>query len=175
MSKSCADLIAHAYAHTYEMNVCVTRCGNLFGPGDINESNIFPSVILAVLRGETPIIRSDGLSIRDFLYVTDGAAAYRLLARRMTVESLAGEAFNFSCERMASVLDVTRTIIRQMGADVEPRVLGTAKNEITTQGISSAKARRLLGWAPAVDFEEGVRRTVEWYRSRYGARENAAP
>jgi nucleoside-diphosphate-sugar epimerase len=107
--------------------------------------------------------------------VTDAAAAYRLLARRMTAESLGGEAFNFSCERMASVLDVTHTIIRQMGADVEPRVLGTAKNEITTQGISSAKARRLLGWAPAVDFEEGVRRTVEWYRSRYGARENAVP
>lgn len=167
VSKSCADLIAHAYAKTYRMNVCMTRCGNLFGPGDINDSNLFPSVIGALLRGEAPIIRSDGRSIRDFLYVADGAAAYRLLAHRMADGALAGEAFNFSCERSMTVLDVTQAIIREMGLTVEPRILGSARNEIPAQALSSAKARRVLGWTPSVDFDEGVRRTVQWYRARF--------
>ena len=169
VSKSCADLICQAYAKTYGMNIGITRCGNFFGPGDLNESRIFPSTILSVLKGERPQIRSNGKFIRDYIFVEDGASAYRTLARKMIEfpEKFKGEAFNFSYELKLSVLDVVAEILKAMGSQLKPEVLGTSTHEIPVQALNSAKAMKLLNWKPDFGFSEGVGKTVAWYKDEY--------
>lgn len=163
VSKSCADLIAQTYAHTYGLNIGITRCGNFFGPGDLNLSRIFPSTVLAVLEGRAPEIRSDGTPIRDYIYIEDGASAYRALAGHIQKGSFRGEAFNFSYGLRLSVLQVVEKILEVMNSPLKPRVLNEASNEIKVQALDSAKAMKLLNWKPEWGFEEGIRRTVEWY------------
>jgi CDP-glucose 4,6-dehydratase len=165
VSKSCADLIAQAYAVTYGLPVAITRCGNLYGGGDLNWNRIIPGTIRSVLRGERPNIRSDGSLVRDYFYVRDGAAAYMLLAEQLAYRAeLRGEAFNFSNELQSSVIDLVRTILRLMESDLEPEVRNEASNEIKHQYLSASKARRVLGWAPGFDLEGGLRETVAWYK-----------
>jgi CDP-glucose 4,6-dehydratase len=164
-SKSCADLIAQSYAVTFDLPVAVTRCGNLYGGGDLNWNRLVPGTIRSVLRGERPVIRSDGTLIRDYFYVEDGAGAYLLLAEMLGSDpALRGEAFNFSNELQLSVLDLTRRLLGVMDSRLEPVILNEAKHEIQHQYLSAAKARARLGWAPSLSLEEGLGRTVEWYR-----------
>ncbi len=164
VSKSCADLIATAYSLTYELPVVVTRCGNFYGGGDLNWNRIVPGTIRSALRGERPIIRSDGQSIRDYFYVEDGAAAYMLLAERLAADrALAGEAFNFSSELQITVLDLVRRILQLMRSPLEPDVRNETRHEIRNQHLSAAKARAQLGWTPLFDLEDGLRRTIAWY------------
>jgi CDP-glucose 4,6-dehydratase len=170
VSKSCTDLIASAYAATYGLPVAVTRCGNFFGGGDLNWNRIVPGTIRSVLRGQPPVIRSDGSFVRDYLYVEDGAAAYMLLAERLRLNAdLAGCAFNFSNERPLSVLEMARAILSGMGSDLEPEIRNEASNEIRHQCLDSERARRVLGWQPQFGFEESLRRTIAWYREFFGA------
>ena len=165
VSKSCADLIAQTYAHTYDLPVVVTRCGNFYGGGDLNWNRIVPGAIRAVLRGKQPIIRSDGTFVRDYFYVEDGAAAYTLLAERLAADrSLAGEAFNFSNEVQVTVLELVRRILALMASDLEPIVLNEAPGEIRHQYLSAAKARRTLDWHPQFNFDQGLELTIDWYR-----------
>jgi CDP-glucose 4,6-dehydratase len=169
VSKSCADLIAQTYAHTYGLPVAVTRCGNFYGGGDLNWNRIVPGTIRSVLRGERPVIRSDGRFIRDYFYVEDGAAAYMLLAERLHQRpELYGQAFNFSNELEVTVLDLVQQILRVMGSDLKPVVLNEASNEIRRQFLSAAHARKTLDWAPLFTLEEGLDRTVAWYEAFLG-------
>jgi CDP-glucose 4,6-dehydratase len=171
VSKSAADLIAQAYAVTYGSPVAITRCGNFYGGGDLNWSRIVPGTIRSVIRGQRPVIRSDGLYVRDYFYVEDGAAAYTFLAERLAADrGLAGEAFNFSTEQPITVLDLTRLILKLMGSDLEPDVRNEATNEIQCQHLSSVKARSELSWSPLFQLEEGLKLTIEWYRRMLGAR-----
>lgn len=171
VSKSCADLIALTYAKTYGSNVCVTRCGNFYGGGDLNFNRIVPQTIRSVLRGERPIIRSDGKPIRDYFYIKDGAEAYLLLAEKMRTLKLAGEAFNFSNEIQVTVLELAKLILKLMGReDLKPRVLNQAGNEILHQYLSAKKARRALGWRPRYTLEQGLRETIAWYRKHFSER-----
>lgn len=166
VSKSCTDLISHAYAETYGMPVCITRCGNFFGGGDLNWNRIVPGTIRSLYRAESPVIRSDGNFVRDYIYVEDGAAAYMLLAQRLLEDpSIGGRAFNFSNEVQFTVLQLVDLICKLMSAEIEPTVLGQASNEIRYQYLSAATARQDLGWEPKFTLEEGLRRTVEWYRA----------
>jgi len=167
VSKSAADLICQAFAKTYDMNILITRCGNFFGPGDINESRIFPSTILSILRGQQPIIRSDGKFIRDYIFVSDGASAYRKLAQKSIDGSLKGEAFNFSYGLKLSVLDVVNGIADVMGYKGKPVIQGQASNEIPVQSLDSSKAMKLLNWKPDFGFNEGVKMTVAWYKDQF--------
>ena len=170
VSKSCGDLIAHAYATTYRMPVVITRCGNFYGGGDLNWNRIVPGTIRSVLRGQPPIIRSDGTYVRDYFYVEDGAAAYTLLAERLAAcPDLRGQAFNFSNEIQVTVNDLTRRILDQMGSTVEPDIRNEATHEIRHQYLSAERARRVLGWRPMFSLDEGLRRTIAWYRSFLGA------
>jgi CDP-glucose 4,6-dehydratase len=167
VSKSCADLISQSYAHTYGLPICVTRCGNLFGGGDLNWNRLIPGTIRSVIRGEAPIIRSDGTYIRDYLYVEDAATAYMILAERMASDKeVVGEAFNFSNEIQVDVLGVTRRILELMGANsAEPVILSEANNEIRHQYLTAEKARNVLGWSPQFTLDRGLERTIGWYRS----------
>lgn len=166
VSKSCADLIAYTYANTYGTPVAVTRCGNFYGGGDLNWNRIVPGTIRSALRGERPIIRSDGQYVRDYFYVEDGAAAYTLLAERLAADpALKGQAFNFSNEIQVTVLDLARRILSIMGSTLEPDVQNRATHEIRHQYLSAAKARDVLQWSPLFTLDEGLGRTIEWYRT----------
>ncbi|MDT7542577.1 MAG: CDP-glucose 4,6-dehydratase [Acidobacteriota bacterium] len=166
VSKSCADLIAQAYAKTYGLNVAITRCGNFYGGGDLNWNRIVPGTIRSVLREQRPVVRSDGQFVRDYFYAEDGALANMVLAEHLAQDaSLRGEAFNFSNETQVTVLELVGKILALMSSSLEPEIRNEASNEIRHQYLSAAKARRLLGWQPLYTLEEGLQRTVEWYRN----------
>ena len=165
VSKSCADLIAASYAHSYKLPVCITRCGNFYGGGDLNWNRIVPGTIRSVLRGERPVLRSDGSFIRDYFYVGDGAAAYLHLVEKMAENpALAGEAFNFSNEIQLTVLELVGRILAVMESPLAPEIQGSAKNEILHQYLSAEKARRMLDWKPAYSLDTALAATVAWYR-----------
>lgn len=171
VSKSCADLIAQTYAATYDLPVVITRCGNFFGGGDLNWNRVVPGTIRSLLRGQRPIIRSDGHFVRDYFYVEDGAATYTLLAERLAADpALAGEAFNFSNEEPVSVLDLVDRIRGLMGASQEPEIRNEATHEIREQYLSAAKAHKVLGWRPQFDLDAGLKRTIDWYREFFSGR-----
>jgi CDP-glucose 4,6-dehydratase len=165
VSKSCADLIAKMYAVTFGVPVAVTRCGNFYGGGDLNWNRLIPGTIRSALKNERPVIRSDGTLIRDYFYVEDGAAAYMQLAQALHARpELRGEAFNFSNELQVDVLTLAKKILERMKSPLEPDVRADARNEIQHQWLSAAKARRMLGWAPQFTLDEGLERTIAWYR-----------
>jgi CDP-glucose 4,6-dehydratase len=166
VSKSCADLIAQAYGHTYNLPVAITRCGNFYGGGDLNWNRIIPGTIRSILRGEAPIIRSNGSYIRDYIYVEDGAAAYTLLAEQLaTNSSLYGQAFNFSNETQVTVLDLVTKIVKLMDEGLEPIVQNQASNEIQHQFLDATKAKEILGWTPEFTLDRGLEKTIVWYEN----------
>jgi CDP-glucose 4,6-dehydratase len=172
VSKSCADLIAKSYAVSYGLPVAITRCGNFYGGGDLNWNRIVPGTIRSVLRGERPMIRSDGTLIRDYFYVEDGAAAYMLLAERLTNDAtIRGKAFNFSNELQLTVREMVEKILRLMGVGIDFDVRNEATNEIPHQYLSAKRAREQLGWNPLFSLDQGLQRTIEWYRE-FVKREN---
>ncbi len=165
VSKSCADLISIAYYETYNLPVCVTRCGNFYGGGDLNFNRIVPGTIRDVIRNKRPIIRSDGASIRDYIYILDAVEAYLLLAEKMDDKKIHGEAFNFSNEIQKTTLEITQEILRLMNReDLPPKILNIAKGEIKHQYLSAQKARTILGWKPKYTLEEGLKETIKWYQ-----------
>lgn len=165
VSKSCADLIAQSYAHTYGLPVAITRCGNFYGGGDLNWNRIVPGTVRSVLRGERPVIRSDGHYIRDYFYAEDGALANMLLAESLAQRpELYGQAFNFSNEIQVSVIDLVERILGVMGSELKPEVRGEATNEIRHQYLSATKARSVLDWSPQFSLDDALGRTIAWYR-----------
>jgi CDP-glucose 4,6-dehydratase len=165
VSKSCTDLLAQSYAATYALPVAVARCGNIYGGGDLNWSRIVPGTLRALLRGETPVIRSDGTLIRDYLHVDDVVEAYLALAGWLDGSPDVGDGlgFNFSDEAPRSVLDIYRATCEATGRDVAPTVLGQASDEIPEQHLDASRARAVLGWKATVDLGDGLRRTAGWY------------
>ena len=171
VSKSCADLIAQAYHHTYGLPVAIARCGNVYGGGDLNWSRIVPGTVRSFLRGERPIIRSDGTYVRDYIYVKDVARAYMRLGECLDNFQVCGEAFNFSTESPMSVLELVAVIQGLMGCErIEPDIQNRVEGEIRTQYLSAAKARDILNWQPAFDLESGLGETVGWYRDFFAGR-----
>jgi CDP-glucose 4,6-dehydratase len=171
VSKSCTDLISTMYAATYRLPVVIARCANLFGGGDLNLSRTIPGAILATLQNERFQIRSDGKFVRDYLYVKDAAAAYMLLAEKLSENpGLAGEAFNFGLELPLNVLETASRVLAIMHRqDLEPIVQNIASSEIREQYMSAEKARTVLGWKTRYTLDEGLAETVEWYSSFCGS------
>ncbi|MDI6865168.1 GDP-mannose 4,6-dehydratase [Thermodesulfovibrio yellowstonii] len=166
VSKSCADLISQMYAYTFNLPVVITRCGNLYGGGDLNWNRIVPGTIRSVFKGENPLIRSDGTLVRDYFYVEDAVLAYIMLAEKLANErKLSGEAFNFSNEEPLSVIEITERILRLMKSELKPVILNEACYEIPKQYLSSKKAREILGWKPLYSLDEGLNLTINWYKN----------
>ena len=165
VSKSAADLISATYAITYGLPVAITRCGNFYGGGDLNWNRIVPGTIRSVLRGQPPIIRSDGSMVRDYFYVEDGAAAYMLLAQKLIeMPELRGQAFNFSYGKPMTVLEIVQCLLKLMNSNLEPDIRSEASNEIREQYLDSEKARKMLDWSPLFSMDDGLSKTIEWYR-----------
>lgn len=164
VSKSCADLICRSYYETYGLPVCVTRCGNFYGGGDLNFNRIVPGTIRSIFKNERPIIRSDGTYLRDYFYIKDGAGSYMLLAKKMENKSIHGEAFNFSTENPIAVMEIVTKIARLMGSNLVPKILDNISNEIRDQYLSAQKAKTLLNWHPSYTLDEGLKETIEWYQ-----------
>lgn len=167
VSKSCADLIAQAYAATYELPVAITRCGNFYGGGDLNWNRIVPGTIRSVLQGERPILRGDGHSLREYLFVEDAVSAYMTLAEALTNRrDLIGKAYNFGHNKPWTVLDVVNDILRITGrTDLKPDIRDEARNEIPNQYLDPTRAQTELGWKPRFTLQEGLERTVAWYKN----------
>ncbi len=166
-SKSCADLIAHMYSRTYDVSVAITRCGNIFGGGDLNFNRTIPGVILSTLQGKPFQIRSDGKFVRDFLYVEDAVDGYMRLAQRLDEEpSLSGEGFNFSLGLQLTVLEIVNQVLQLMGrSDLSPEILNIATAEIREQYMLADKAARILHWEPKYKLEAGLKKTIAWYEN----------
>ena len=171
VSKSCTDLLARTYAKTYGLPVTIARCGNVFGPGDLNWSRIVPGTIRSYLRNEAPIIRSNGKLTRDYVYVKDVAAAYLLLGEALGKDAgVSGEGWNFGPGRPLSVLEIVEEVRAAMGiSGLAPKVLNEAKHEIPDQYLDSTKARTRLGWAPKWELGPALAETVDWYRKFLGS------
>jgi len=166
VSKSCADLIAQSYATTYDLPVAITRCGNFYGGGDLNWNRLVPGTIRSVIRGERPVIRSDGQYVRDYFYAEDGAAANMILAEALaTHPELRGQAFNFSNETQVTVLELVDRLLALMDSTLEPDIRNEATNEIRHQYLDATRAREALQWKPEFTLDEGLRRTIDWYKA----------
>jgi CDP-glucose 4,6-dehydratase len=165
VSKSCADLITQAYHTTYRLPVGITRCGNIYGGGDLNWDRIVPGTMRSVLRGKAPVIRSDGTLLRDYLYVADIVEGYLRLAEGLEDPALHGQAFNFGMDDPKTVLEIAQAIIAISDyPDLKPVVLNQASHEIAKQYLASEKAHRLLGWRAQHSLDQGLRKTLAWYR-----------
>lgn len=164
VSKSCADLIANTYFHTYNLPVAVTRCGNIYGPGDFNFSRIVIDSIRCALKGKSLAIRSDGKFTRDYVFVKDIISGYVLLAEKLQKLNLGGEAFNFSYGNPITVIELVKKIYRLLGREPQFTILNQAKYEIKDQYLDSRKAKRVLGWKPMFTLEEGLGITIDWHK-----------
>jgi CDP-glucose 4,6-dehydratase len=165
VSKSCADLLAQAYHHTYRLPVAILRCGNIYGGGDLNWSRIVPYTIRCGFRDERPVIRSDGTFVRDYIYVRDVSRCYMRTAECLTNPKVPGQAFNFSLERPLTVLELVGVIQGLMKCKhLKPDVQNIASGEIRAQYLSAAKAHKMLEWQPQFTLEKGLAETIEWYR-----------
>lgn len=163
VSKSCVDLLSQSYFKTYELNVTISRCGNFFGPGDLNFDRIVPDSIRSIINNQQLIIRSDGTYTRDYIYVKDAADSYLTLGEKMEELNLAGEAFNFTNEKQLSVLGMYGLIAKLMKSKLTPKITNTAKAEIRHQHLSGEKAKRILNWTAKYSIEPGLKETIPWY------------
>ena len=169
VSKSCTDIIAQAYAHTYGLPIAIARCGNVYGGADLNWNRIVPGTVRSLMCEEQPVIRSDGKFVRDYIYQKDVVNAYLVLAERFKDLQLVGQGFNFSTESWVKVEEIVSSIQKIMKkTQLKPIVLNEAKAEIKDQSLSSRKARAMLGWKHEYLLESGLRETIAWYKSFLG-------
>lgn len=165
-SKASAEAVARSVAERYSLNLAITRCANIYGSGDFHFSRIIPDTCRALLLGQRPTIRGDGLHARDFLYVDDAVAGYCKLAEYMVEQgSVRGEAFNFGTGEATLIRDLVQMLIA-VGPDpaIEPLILGQpTPAEIPHQYVDATKARQCLEWRPRVSLAEGLQRTMHWY------------
>jgi CDP-glucose 4,6-dehydratase len=167
VSKAAADLLARSYWHTFGLPVAVTRFANLYGGGDTNASRLVPEAVAAALSGRRAIVRSDGSPERDFLYVEDAVRAYLAIWEALGRGVGLGEAFNAGGGRSHRVGDVVALICRLAGSELEPEIRGQGvpHGEIDRQWVDFSKLSQLTGWRPMVGLEDGIRRTIDWYRA----------
>jgi CDP-glucose 4,6-dehydratase len=164
-SKACTDILSVCYSHSYDMPLAIARCANIYGGGDLNFSRLIPGSFQSALRGEAPVIRSDGSPLRDYIFADDAVAAYLTLGERLGDTGVCGTAFNFGTGSPLSVMDLVKQILHTCGTEVEPIVAGDPlPGEIEAQSLDSRRAETVLGWRPDISLGEGLERTKEWYQ-----------
>tara|TARA_Y100000034_G_scaffold133344_1_gene198554 strand:+ start:1374 stop:2339 length:966 start_codon:yes stop_codon:yes gene_type:complete len=163
VSKSCADLIAQMYVNVYDMPITITRCSNVFGPGDLNLNRIVPGVLKAIIKNEPLEIRSDGKFIREYIYVKDAIEGYINLAEN--ISKTKGEAFNLASKNIMSVTEIVNKISEISGKSVEMKILNQAKAEIPKQHLDGNKIKNAIGWEPKIDFKKAIEETLRWYEN----------
>ena len=166
-SKACADLLSTSYFKTYKLPLAITRNANTYGPGDLNFNRIIPETIKAILEGNQPVIRSDGTPERDYIFINDAVNAYLILAENLHRDDVVGQAFNFGSGTPINVIQLYNKIIKLMGKDIQPKILGEGKNEIDRQFLDSSKANKILNWNPNFNLDEGLKNTIEWYKDHF--------
>lgn len=164
VSKSSADLISQAYFKTYGIPVAITRCENIYGGGDLNFNRLIPGTIKSIYLKQKPIIRSDGKFFRGYIYLEDAVMAYLMLAGNLDRNEIKGNTFNFGLGKPIKVLDVVNLIVKLMKSKLQPVILNEASNEIREQYLSIDKAIKLLDWKPKYTLEEGLLKTINWYK-----------
>ena len=165
VSKSCADLIAQTYWNTYKLPVSITRCGNLFGPGDLNVSRIVPGTIISIMNGKRPVIRSSGKFIRNYFYAKDAVSGYLTLAQN--IEKSQGEAFNLGTVNRFSVIEITNLILKLMKSKLKPVILDQASNEILDQYLDIGKIEQVFGWKAKYSINLALKETINWYEKYF--------
>ncbi len=164
VTKSCADLISQAYYNTYKLPIGIARCGNIYGPGDLNFSRLIPGTIKSLILNQRPIIRSDGNFIRDYIFLEDILDAYIILAQNLNKKQIQGQAFNFSTKNKMKVIEIVQLITNLMNSKLKPIILNEAKGEIKDQYLNSEKASKLLKWSAKHNLKEGIKKTIPWYQ-----------
>lgn len=164
VSKCCADLLAQAYSNTYKLPLVITRCGNIYGGGDLNFSRIVPGTIKSLLENRSPSIRSDGSNTRDYFYVKDAVYAFLLVAEHLDRDDIKGQAFNFSNEKPLSVIQIVEKIMDLLEFKVEPEILNISDGEIKHQYLSCKKSKTVFNWRAKYSVEEGLTETIAWYK-----------
>jgi len=160
-SKSATDLISTTYYKTYKIPVVVTRFGNIYGEGDLNNSRIIPGIMNSLVRGDVLGVRSDGRYVRDYLYVKDVVEGYLLLAKY--INKTKGQAYNFGSNDTLSVLEVIRIAEKTLKQKIKYKILNTAKNEIPYQSLDFTKIKKELGWEPKGTMKDKLRTIYTWY------------
>jgi CDP-glucose 4,6-dehydratase len=163
-SKAAAELVARAYSDTFSLPVALVRSDNIYGGGDFNWSRLVPGTIRAILHGETPVIRSNGLFQRDYVYIEDVVAAYIAIGARLDNPAVKGQLFRVATGLGTSVLDMVKQIARAAGLpDIEPRVLNKKSEERVDAFYAPEFEQTVLGWKSQYSLAEGLSRTCQWY------------
>ena len=166
-SKACADLLSTSYFKAYQVPLAIARNANTYGPADLNFNRIIPETIKSIIEGKQPVIRSDGTPERDYIFIKDSVNAYLTLAENVHRPDVVGQAFNFGSGTPINVIELYNKIIKLMGKDIKPKILGEGKNEIDRQFLDSSKANKILNWNPKFNLDEGLKNTIEWYKEHF--------
>ena len=168
VSKSASDLICQSYSKSYNLKVGIIRCGNIFGPGDFNLKRLIPEVILSTLKKKNFVIRSNGKSTRDYVYVEDVVRAYILLMNKLLSSPVKLRTYNVSSNFNYSVKDVVSIVLKFMNAkNLNPIIMNNSKQEINFQRLNYSKIIKELKWKPKIKIQEGIIDTINWYKKYY--------
>ncbi len=168
VSKSASDLICQSYSKTYSMKVGIIRCGNIYGPGDFNLKRLIPEVILSTIAKKNFVIRSNGKSIRDYVYVEDVVDAYLKLFKKLKNSKNKLKIYNVSSKFNYSVLEIVNMILKKMNKSyMKPIILNNSKQELNFQKLNFSKITRELKWQPKTDIKIGLKKTIDWYIKYY--------
>jgi CDP-glucose 4,6-dehydratase len=165
VSKSCSDLICQSYAKTYQLKIGILRCGNLYGPGDFNTGRLINGYIISKIKNKIFKIRSNGKLVRDYLYVGDAVNAYYLTMNALLNKRSNLRIYNVGSKYNLNVLDMTKKVSKIVdNKKPKIKILNSSKNEIASQKLNYKKIVKELGWKQKVDLNNGLRKTVEWYK-----------
>ncbi len=162
-SKAAADLLVMAYHRTYGLPVTISRCSNNYGPRQFPEK-LIPLMVFNALENKPLPVYGQGINVRDWIHVDDHCRAVDMIIHH----GRDGEIYNVGGSNEVANIDIVKLICRMLG---KPESLITfvpdRKGHDLRYAIDSSKLRNELGWHPEVDFEAGIRETIEWYKERY--------
>lgn len=168
VSKSASDLVCQSYSKTFNLRVGIIRCGNIYGPGDFNLKRLIPEVIISSIKNKRFVIRSNGKSTRDYVYVEDVVQAYVLLMKKFLISNSILKTYNVSSKFNYSVKQIVSMILKNMNSfHLKPIVKNYSKKEINFQRLNYSKIEKELKWKPKTKIENGIIETIRWYKKFY--------